>query len=125
MIRRPPISTRTDTLFPYTTLFRSDRRKVLRRWTAIAAGYWDKRSGLGCFREVFDAHLARFADAALQQRHALCDPVQLLLANVIRARVTGLDIRLAQPSIAALFVTGLAGPACLSVPGSYSCCEGK
>src|SRR3546814_9290821 len=23
MIRRPPISTRTDTLFPYTTLFRS------------------------------------------------------------------------------------------------------
>src|SRR3546814_3515473 len=29
MLRRPPISTRTDTLFPYTTLFRSvaaDRR---------------------------------------------------------------------------------------------------
>src|SRR3546814_1929026 len=25
MIRRPPISTRTYTLFPYTTLFRSDR----------------------------------------------------------------------------------------------------
>src|SRR3546814_7289770 len=24
MIRRPPSSTRTDTLFPYTTLFRSD-----------------------------------------------------------------------------------------------------
>src|SRR3546814_19473829 len=26
MIRRPPRSTRTDTLFPYTTLFRSDLR---------------------------------------------------------------------------------------------------
>src|SRR3546814_3487041 len=26
MIRRPPISTRTDTLFPYTTLFRSPSR---------------------------------------------------------------------------------------------------
>src|SRR3546814_13608591 len=25
MKRRPPISTRTDTLFPYTTLFRSER----------------------------------------------------------------------------------------------------
>src|SRR3546814_12744586 len=25
MIRRPPRSTRTDTLFPYTTLFRADR----------------------------------------------------------------------------------------------------
>src|SRR3546814_5204407 len=28
MIRRPPRSTRTDTLFPYTTLFRSRRRIV-------------------------------------------------------------------------------------------------
>src|SRR3546814_13140559 len=27
MIRRPPRSTRTDTLFPYTTLFRSWRRR--------------------------------------------------------------------------------------------------
>src|SRR3546814_2368613 len=27
MIRRPPRSTRTDTLFPYTTLFRSNARK--------------------------------------------------------------------------------------------------
>src|SRR3546814_9742558 len=28
MIRRPPRSTRTDTLFPYTTLFRSDIAQV-------------------------------------------------------------------------------------------------
>src|SRR3546814_1864894 len=28
MIRRPPISTRTDTLFPYTTLFRSQARHL-------------------------------------------------------------------------------------------------
>src|SRR3546814_6597090 len=28
MIRRPPKSTRTDTLFPYTTLFRSGRGRV-------------------------------------------------------------------------------------------------
>src|SRR3546814_5512140 len=28
MIRRPPRSTRTDTLFPYTTLFRSDPRRL-------------------------------------------------------------------------------------------------
>src|SRR3546814_7826472 len=27
MIRRPPRSTRTDTLFPYTTLFRSDHHR--------------------------------------------------------------------------------------------------
>src|SRR3546814_14245485 len=29
MIRRPPRSTRTDTLFPYTTLFRSVEAEVL------------------------------------------------------------------------------------------------
>src|SRR3546814_7339631 len=29
MIRRPPRSTRTDTLFPYTTLFRADVRDEL------------------------------------------------------------------------------------------------
>src|SRR3546814_13878325 len=28
MLRRPPISTRTDTLFPYTTLFRSVRSRA-------------------------------------------------------------------------------------------------
>src|SRR3546814_5086618 len=28
MIRRPPRSTRTDTLFPYTTLFRSPERRA-------------------------------------------------------------------------------------------------
>src|SRR3546814_12571110 len=31
MIRRPPRSTRTDTLFPYTTLFRSQRTLALQR----------------------------------------------------------------------------------------------
>src|SRR3546814_12731732 len=31
MIRRPPRSTRTDTLFPYTTLFRSPRRSASSR----------------------------------------------------------------------------------------------
>src|SRR3546814_13459722 len=31
MIRRPPRSTRTDTLFPYTTLFRSTMAQLLKR----------------------------------------------------------------------------------------------
>src|SRR3546814_3912963 len=36
MIRRPPRSTRTDTLFPYTTLFRSaeDREGICRRFAS-------------------------------------------------------------------------------------------
>src|SRR3546814_2410700 len=32
MIRRPPISTRTDTLFPYTTLFRSHEGAGILPW---------------------------------------------------------------------------------------------
>src|SRR3546814_1927419 len=42
MIRRPPRSTRTDTLFPYTTLFRSHRAqdvaRTVERADAGAAG---------------------------------------------------------------------------------------
>src|SRR3546814_18300604 len=37
MIRRPPRSTRTDTLFPYTTLFRSDLQHHMAE-LALAAG---------------------------------------------------------------------------------------
>src|SRR3546814_1767539 len=40
MIRRPPISTRTDTLFPYTTLFRSAQRlTVVLYLDALAADF--------------------------------------------------------------------------------------
>src|SRR3546814_13676179 len=35
MIRRPPRSTRTDTLFPSTTLFRSDNIFIERLWRSI------------------------------------------------------------------------------------------
>src|SRR3546814_4604298 len=39
MIRRPPRSTRTDTLFPYTTLFRSRLNLVISSaWAGAAAG---------------------------------------------------------------------------------------
>src|SRR3546814_2687960 len=38
MIRRPPKSTRTDTLFPYTTLFRSDEERVKPSDVEIIAG---------------------------------------------------------------------------------------
>src|SRR3546814_16547762 len=41
MIRRPPISTRTDTLFPYTTLFRSASLVSVMSITTVP----EKRSG--------------------------------------------------------------------------------
>src|SRR3546814_5004828 len=52
MIRRPPRSTRTDTLFPYTTLFRSarsaalspDSRSRLRHATTLGEGRSEERT---------------------------------------------------------------------------------
>src|SRR6056297_1838031 len=54
MMRRPPRSTRTDTLFPYTTLFRSLFRSCLRlrRLPALGAG-----SGGGNETERGTAHV--------------------------------------------------------------------
>src|SRR3546814_3689521 len=44
MIRRPPRSTRTDTLFPYTTLFRSYRCRLLPCLSARLRGWCARRS---------------------------------------------------------------------------------
>src|SRR3546814_19406636 len=44
MILRPPISTRTDTLFPYTTLFRSSRR-AHRSSSSCSLPGWSARWG--------------------------------------------------------------------------------
>src|SRR3546814_11545279 len=49
MIRRPPRSTRTDTLFPYTTLFRSNVRRYKAR-AAVRGRKIDRISG----REAWD-----------------------------------------------------------------------
>src|SRR3546814_14052497 len=38
MLRRPPRSTRTDTLFPYTTLFRAMRRRMGYRVDVVGNG---------------------------------------------------------------------------------------
>src|SRR3546814_8306251 len=39
MIRRPPRSTRTDTLFPYTTLFRSEDNTITQRGGSLGSGF--------------------------------------------------------------------------------------
>src|SRR3546814_12200710 len=40
MLRRPPRSTRTDTLCPYTTLFRSKSRQNRRVQRLLRRGWW-------------------------------------------------------------------------------------
>src|SRR3546814_20693124 len=48
MIRRPPRSTRTDTLFPYTTLFRSLERVRRKHVSAREAAYRLKKGASIC-----------------------------------------------------------------------------
>src|SRR3546814_13063463 len=74
MIRRPPRSTRTDTLFPYTTLFRSNplpaRHPAARgeRAPAVPADPY-RPGGLGAVlrtdRQVHPPHPGRSRDRAL------------------------------------------------------------
>src|SRR3546814_9702404 len=71
MIRRPPRSTRTDTLFPYTTLFRSHRRR-------------DRRGGRANRRRrksIMPGHSPRYparARAAARARVAAGEPPTVL-----------------------------------------------
>src|SRR3546814_10632351 len=47
MIRRPPRSTRTDTLFPYTTLFRSDNVGLESSVGIVIDGVYRPRNSVG------------------------------------------------------------------------------
>src|SRR3546814_3553542 len=64
MVRRPPRSTRTDTLFPYTTLFRSGRHRaaVEQRSESLA-----EHSGAGRRQQAHAALDAATVVGALQQ----------------------------------------------------------
>src|SRR3546814_9809423 len=65
MIRRPPRSTRTDTLFPYTTLFRSVLREVDR---SALAWEWLRRDPEYC--QAFREHSQQYStEAARSEEH--------------------------------------------------------
>src|SRR3546814_4091997 len=84
MIRRPPRSTRTDTLFPYTTLFRSDQ---------LAVG----EAGAGQHRghaPVHGVEAVRLAEEVVRRLAAAADARQL--GDAVRLDVqfpAGLDDR--------------------------------
>src|SRR3546814_4242709 len=87
MIRRPPRSTRTDTLFPYTTLFRSEVPKVVVEEATEPAGHpSDVAHDLNA-AEAFDreAHelfdLGHVADIGLLEGGPLTEVAGHLLAQ--------------------------------------------
>src|SRR3546814_3296430 len=65
MIRRPPRSTRTDTLFPYTTLFRSRREDELADRLVPVAG----RALEHALRLGVEAHLQPVILATRSEEH--------------------------------------------------------
>src|SRR3546814_16663078 len=89
MIRRPPRSTRTDTLFPHTTLFRSEERGSGQH-AAVEAG---AAEALAVFAAVAEAHAApydRRADAGLVD--ALADLGLLVAVEAERRDGLALDV---------------------------------
>src|SRR3546814_204862 len=75
MIRRPPRSTRTDTLFPYTTLFRSDSRQQGR--ARRARGLLRSASDQGGCMSALTSSIPRFDHDELIQSH----PIPTLLID--------------------------------------------
>src|SRR3546814_4657989 len=73
MIRRPPRSTRTDTLFPYTTLFRSGESEFcarVRRALAVELGGGTYRSWIDpCAVVIHDGWLSIIAATRVHGEH--------------------------------------------------------
>src|SRR3546814_4709946 len=64
MIRRPPRSTRTDTLFPYTTLFRSTNLKITDSVRSLNSSMFATKDQIKeLVRTIRSAHMNRDASA--------------------------------------------------------------
>src|SRR3546814_17295331 len=126
MIRRPPRSTRTDTLFPYTTLFRSRCAEAIQRGeltdtvspdgTAIPLfvrgnipnhGVLGRQGAAGYLRRVAAELAARGlrhddASQAAERMQASSDRFRELRYEAEIAKAGGILARIAEPEIAAL-----------------------
>src|SRR3546814_8481986 len=86
MIRRPPRSTRTDTLFPYTTLFRSERHP---RGDETLADFGDRLDAVerDALRRIVELHQVAQID-----RRQVGDPArELQIGRIAVGRDRGLQ----------------------------------
>src|SRR3546814_10358850 len=83
MIRRPPISTRTDTLFPYTTLFRS---RVLGRLAIDRVTHHQRRlGGIDHVDRLARLRSAYLGDRARRRARELVDVLACARTNRLRS----------------------------------------
>src|SRR3546814_5670808 len=68
MIRRPPRSTRPDTLFPYTTLFRSHHHIAFVASVAVRAG--------GGLQRMFEPAYRKTAEVPVEQLEVAKHPIR-------------------------------------------------
>src|SRR3546814_10307114 len=78
MIRRPPISTLTDTLFPYTTLFRSARHEDI-------AAVW--------LQQYFPAAVVEPVRLHVEAKRYLCRAEPAYWAGLSQGSKTSLDVQ--------------------------------
>src|SRR3546814_8648594 len=83
MLRRPPRSTRTDTLFPYTTLFRSQRRASLSRsgfsWKLSSFPLFGSKRGFAGFAGADTHGLTDIQDKDLSRSEEHTSELQSLM----------------------------------------------
>src|SRR3546814_20411887 len=103
MIRRPPRSTRTDTLFPYTTLFRSEaalfagpngagKCSLIRMAAGLlqpAAGHLERRGRLA----MSDENLALDMDQPLPRALDFCAGIDGSASKAICAALSAISLR--------------------------------
>src|SRR3546814_13292742 len=123
MIRRPPISTRTDTLFPYTPLFRSGRERRIKAPAASRARPDEARDrlapvdprrraplqllvaplGLTCFLHCSDPRVVLFPHIAFDHREDVTLPALLPRFARTREATTHLSLHASLSTSSLLF----------------------
>src|SRR3546814_18457959 len=85
MIRRPPRSTRTDTLFPYTTLFRSRKLTMAPALRPSALQVNERMTRIDPFDEAAAVYMSielRGADIGMPQPHLTSPQVRAALQSL-------------------------------------------
>src|SRR3546814_12697174 len=118
MLRRPPRSTRTDTLFPYTTLFRS----ILT--TDVGDAVLDVSGEL----TVAQADIAGLADSTgagepLAVLDLTAADARLAPTGFMTLRTVAATARLAAYAVGSIFVAGLVPGTSISLIGTATCRE--